>query len=110
MFHVGKVLKVFKGADKEIIGSDSSVQAMVMMWDENLLTIAVKPGIAPFLKENDIVVIDYSPSSPNIPVPRQVAMKILRGETAKKTWKEYEEFFARKKREQEYNQPMTNVR
>jgi hypothetical protein len=110
MFHVGKVLRVFKASEKEVIGDDSTVQAMLVMWDENLLTVSVKAGIGSLIKENDIVLVDYSPSSANIPVPKQVATKILRGETAKKTWKEYADFFERKKREQEFSQPLTNVR
>lgn len=101
MFHIGKVLRVFKNNEKEVIGADSSVLALVSMWDENIITVAVEPAIGEKIKESDITLIDYSPSSPNIPVPRQVAVKILRGETAKKAWKEYEDFNTAKKKEKE---------
>ncbi|MDD5148370.1 MAG: hypothetical protein PHH08_02800 [Candidatus ainarchaeum sp.] len=104
MFHVGKVIKVFRNGEKEIIGTDSSVQAMVMMWDENLITVAVKESLGDKIKENDIALIDYSPTSPNIPVPRQLIIKILRGETGKKAWKEYEDFKNSKKRTREAQQ------
>lgn len=114
MFHVGKVLRVFRANDKEVISNDSSVQAMLMMWDENILTVSVRQGIGDKIKENDIVLVDYSPSSPNIPVPKQIIVKILRGETAKKTWKEYESFNDSKRKEkeiQEYGgQQFTSVR
>jgi hypothetical protein len=114
LFHPGKVLRVFRATDKEIISSDSSTQALVQMWDENIVTVAIKNEIGDKVKESDIVLIDYAPSSPNIPVPKQVAVKILRGEIAKKTWKEYEEFNASRKREresQEFSGPQfTNVR
>ena len=115
MFHVGKVLRVFKANEKEVLAEDSSIQAMVLMWDENLLTVSAKPGIGSQLKENDIVLVDYSPVSQNSPVPKQVITKILRGETARKTWKAYEDFKLSKKKEKEnaaeYMAPQfTNVR
>ncbi|MDD5162697.1 MAG: hypothetical protein PHD95_00650 [Candidatus ainarchaeum sp.] len=113
MFHIGKVVKVFKSADKDVIGVDSSIQALTLMWDENLVTVSVKEGLGEKIKDGDIVLIDYSPTSPNIPVPKQIAIKILRGETGKKAWKEYEEFNAAKKREREAQQygehQLTNV-
>jgi hypothetical protein len=102
MFHPGKVLKIFKGDGKEVISSDSSVQALVVMWDDNLMTLGCEAGISERLKEGDIVLIDYAPIlnySP--PVPRQTICKILRGEAAKKTWKEYEERHKKKKEETE---------
>jgi hypothetical protein len=104
MFHVGKVIKVFKSNENDVIGVDSSIQAMTLMWDENLVTVSVKESLGEKIKENDIVLIDYSPSGQNLPVPKQIIIKILRGETGKKTWKEYEEFNASKKREKEAQQ------
>lgn len=112
MFHIAKVLQAYRSNEKDVIGADTSVQATVEMWDENILTIAVNSGIGEKIKENDIVLVDYSPCSANIPVPKQIAVKILRGETAKKTWKRYEEFRETKKKESsEYGAPsLPNVR
>ncbi|MBN1940745.1 MAG: hypothetical protein JW772_01025 [Candidatus Diapherotrites archaeon] len=111
MFHIGKILHVYRASDKDVIASDSSVQATVEMWDNHLLTIGVKSGIGAELKQDDVVLIDYAPSSQNIPVPKQVAVKILRGETAKKTWGAYKEFWEKKKRDAETApQPYNNVR
>jgi len=112
MFHIAKVVFVFKPENKDIISADSSVQATVEMWDENILTINVKPGLGEKIKEEDIVLVDYAPSSANIPVPKQIAVKILRGTAAKKAWEKYSEFNEKKKRESsEYNAPsLPNVR
>ena len=77
MFHVGKVLKVFRATDKDIVSSDASTQALLLMWDENLVTVTAKATIGSQIKENDIVLVDYSPSSPNIPVPKQIATNCL---------------------------------
>ncbi len=101
MFHLGKVLHLFKPGQKEIISSDSSVQATVLMWDENMLTIGVESSISEKIKENDIVLVDYNPLYSTIPVPKQVIVKIVRGELAKKIWKEYEDYHKQKKAEAE---------
>ena len=101
MFHIGKVLRVFRPSEKEIVASDSSVQATVMMWDENLLTVGVESNIAEKLKENDIVIVDYNPMYSTIPVPKQIIVKIVRGELAKKVWKDFEDYHKQKKAEAE---------
>jgi len=41
MYHLGKVLEVFRPNDKEVVSADSSVQATLRMWDENVLTMLV---------------------------------------------------------------------
>ena len=89
MFHPGRVVAVLRGDDKSIIGADKSVQAVISMWDDNLLTCEVDAGISEKIKETDIVLVDYSPKYQTIPVPRQIIVKILRGEIAKKVWAEY---------------------
>lgn len=101
MFHPGKVLAVLKSDEKSVIGVDQSVQVLVSMWDENLLTVEIEPSIASKVRENDIVLIDYSPKYTTIPVPRQVAVKILRGEIAKKIWSEYTQKNQKRKSETE---------
>jgi hypothetical protein len=93
MFHPGKVLRVYSQKDKDIEAADNSTQALVRMWDENLFTVNADPSIAAKLREEDIVLIDYNPAALNFPSPKMLISKILRGETAKKTWKIYEEHF-----------------
>lgn len=104
MFHPGKVLRVFRNDEKTVFGFDQSVLAMVTMWDDNLLTVGVEHGLSAKLKEGDVVLLDYSPQHPTLPVPRQVIVKVLRGETGKTVWKEYEE--RHKKRNIEAEEPM----
>ncbi len=91
MYHPGKVLKVFSPSKEDVISADTSTQAMVHMWDENLTTILVHKSLSHQVKENDIVLVDYRPISSTIPVPRLVVTKILRGSHATDTWKTYEE-------------------
>ncbi|MBU0636005.1 hypothetical protein KKE06_03190 [Candidatus Micrarchaeota archaeon] len=91
LFHPGKVLKVLKNNDKTVFGADQTIMATISMWDENLLTVGVEPGLGEKIREGDVVLIDYGPKYQTIPVPRQIIVKILRGETAKKVWKHYEE-------------------
>lgn len=101
MFHVGKVLRVFRPGEKEIVAADSSVQATVLMWDENLLTVGVDPNISEKVKETDVVIVDYNPMYTTIPVPKQVVVKIVRGELAKKVWKDFSDYHTLKKAEAE---------
>lgn len=101
MYHIGKVLHLFKPGTKEIISSDSSVQATVLMWDQNMLTISAEPNIAEKLKIADVILVDYNPMYSTAPVPKQVIVKIIRGELAKKLWKEYETYNTQKKEEAE---------
>lgn len=103
MFHPGKVLKVLKNNEKTVLGFDSSILAMVQMWDENLLTVVCEMGLGEKLKESDIVLIDYDPKYSSLPVPRQVIVKIVRGDLAKFVWKEYE--LRNEKRKSEMNEP-----
>jgi hypothetical protein len=97
MFHPGKVLKVFSPEDKDVHSADGSTQAMLLMWDENLLTLQVDPHIAEKIKEEDIVLADYSPVASNVPAPKMIITKILKGESAERAWKEYKEHFKKRK-------------
>ena len=58
MYHPGKVLDVYSSKDKNVIG-DASIQATIMMWDENLFTFLVDPKLANKIKIGDIVRLDY---------------------------------------------------
>ena len=41
MYHPGKVIAVLSPADKGVRSSDSSVQATLRMWDDNVITMLV---------------------------------------------------------------------
>jgi len=99
MYHPGKVVAVLSPKDKGIIASDSSVQATLRMWDDNVLTMLVEPKIAQKLKEGDVVLSDYRPEKGHtVPVPRNVVVKILRGKSAERVWREYREAYEKRKR------------
>ncbi len=95
MFQFGKVLKVFKPEDKEIESGDKSVQALIEMWDEVILTTAVMQNIEEKLKAGDFVITEISPLSPNL--YRHTVVKALRGKTGLDAWNEYKKVFNKRK-------------
>jgi len=101
MFHIGKVEKVILPKGKGIISADAIVQAMVRMWDDNLLLLEVDKKIANQLKEGDYAIADYSPVSPDSPHRRMLVTKILRGDTGKKIFKEFEKEHEKRKQKTE---------
>jgi len=84
MYHPGKVVKIYSKRNKDIKG-DTTVQATVEMWDENLFTFLVDKGIVNELKEGDIVLVDYRNAMANL----HSIIKILRGNTANDIWARY---------------------
>ncbi|MFH1448274.1 MAG: hypothetical protein ABIG39_05405 [Candidatus Micrarchaeota archaeon] len=98
MFHLGKVVQVLNGK-KDEISSDGEIQAVIMMWDENLMTIKVHKKLRSKIKDGDFVLVDYSPIERiNMPVPKQLIIKILRGKKALSLWERYSEYHDKKKR------------
>ncbi len=95
-YHPGKVLEVFRPKDKEVESADSSTQALVETWDENIITYAVDPKIEKEIKPGDIVLIDYNPTSQQPFRPKMIVVKILRGEKARKTWEAYKSYFKKR--------------
>lgn len=99
MYHPGKVIAVISPSDKGVLSSDSSVQATMKMWDDNVLTMLSEPKIARKIREGDIVLCDYRPERKmTVPVARNIIVKILRGRIADKVWREYREVQEKRKR------------
>jgi len=99
MYHPGKVIAVLSPKDKGVLSSDASVQAVLRMWDENVLTMLVEPKIAARVREGDMVLADYRPEKGmTVPVPRHSVVKILRGKAAERMWKEYREVHEKRRR------------
>ena len=88
MYHPGKVIEVFSNKDKNIDSNDDSTQAMLEMWDDNLITVLVDIKLNSKVKKDDIVLVDYRPMQTQ-PVPRLTIVKVLKGATAKRTWSIY---------------------
>jgi len=97
IYHPGKIIAVYSPTSKDIAGADSSTQALVEMWDENVFICDVDKSIALKLKEGDIVLIDYNPVSPKLMIPKQSVIKILRGAIAKRTMEKYAEIHRKRK-------------
>lgn len=95
-YHPGKVLEIFSPRDKDIESSDSSTQAVVETWDENVITFLVDPRLVEKIKVGDFVLIDYNLVLDRAPRPRMVIVKILYGEKAKKVWEAYKEYFKKR--------------
>lgn len=89
MYHPGKVVKVFRPKDKDVISADDSVHALVSMWDENVFTVIVDSRLADKLKEGDVVIVDYYPIAAQSQIPKRVIVKILRGKAAEILWEQY---------------------
>lgn len=90
MYHIGRVVEIFSGDDKNAVAFDNSVQALLDMWDENLITVSVDAHLSRQIKKDDIVLVDYTATQTG---PRMIVAKILRGELAKRSWKHYKDHF-----------------
>jgi hypothetical protein len=92
MYHVGKIIEILSPKDREIISCDDSVQAVVEMWDENILTVSVEDTLKEKVKIKDLVLVDYKPMSEKLAVPKQLIIKIIRGKKSDAIWKQYKDF------------------
>jgi len=102
MYHVGRVMEIFSGDDKSVIAFDNSAQALLDMWDENMITVAIDSHLSKSIKKDDIVLVDYTATQTG---PRMVVIKILRGEVAKRTWKNYKDNFEKLRAKGQIKQP-----
>ena len=98
MYHPAKILFIHRGKDRNVKSADDSTQATVEMWDENVFTCKVEKKIADKLKDNDVVLVDYSPYSEKVPIAKQTITKILYKKKAKEIWDKYKEHYQKKKK------------
>lgn len=96
MYHPGRVIDVFSPRDKNIDSVDNTTQAMLEMWDENLITVLVEPHLNEKLRKEDIVLVDYRPMQGR-PIPKMTVVKLLRGTSAKNLWTVYKDFYKKRK-------------
>ena len=100
MFHIGKVLEVLSSEDKGAKASEKGVYALLEMWDENMVVFKANAGIGRELKENDFVLVDYTPVAVGgSPVPRQEIAVILGEAKGKKAWAKLKEYIEHRKRQ-----------
>ncbi len=100
MFHVARVLKIFRAGDKEVVSSDSSTQAIVRMWDQNQFTFLVEPSLSGEVKEGSVVLVDYTPQNAQTPIPKNTIVKVLKGEMGKKSWELFQQYDAERRKKQ----------
>lgn len=96
MYHPGKVMEIFNSKDKNVKSADASTQALLEMWDENMITVLVETQLNKDIKKGDVVLVDYRPLN-NTPTPRLTVTKILRGTSGKETWNVYKDHFRKQK-------------
>lgn len=110
MYHPGKVVEVLRPADKDVLAADGNVQAVLQMWDDEVLTFLVPPKLAGKIKAGQTALVDYGlDDSHKFPAPSHTVVKILAGPKAENVWKTYKELLARRKRQSEERQPAAPV-
>ncbi|MBS3062398.1 MAG: hypothetical protein J4203_00870 [Candidatus Diapherotrites archaeon] len=97
MYHLARVLRVFKADEKEVLGADNTVQAMVETWDENVFTFMVHPMLNDKVRSHDIVLVEYDFMGGNRQ-PRQTIVKVLRGKAAEEGWKKMSSYLDQMKK------------
>ncbi|MBU3897158.1 MAG: hypothetical protein KJ697_04490 [Nanoarchaeota archaeon] len=97
IFHPGKVIEVFSSGDKSIKSVNTSIQITLEMWDENILTFDISSKLGKTVKNNDIAIVDYSPKSDKLSLPKHEIVKILKGNKGKEMWKKYKEYLKKMK-------------
>ena len=106
-FHIGKILKIISSG-KDIIGIDSSVQAIVEMWDQNQMVLGVESTIASQLKVGDFVLVDYNPIAGYAqPIPKQTVVKIVRGKQGKECWESFKKYGKKRKDARDNEEPQS---
>ncbi|MBU0533140.1 hypothetical protein KKB44_06625 [Candidatus Micrarchaeota archaeon] len=97
MFHVGTIVEVINPKSKGIVSADDSIQAVVRMWDNNLLILEVDKKIGRKIKKKDYVLCDYMPMSPESRHRNLRITKVLSNEQGKKIWGEFQGEVERRK-------------
>lgn len=96
MYHIGIIQHLIVPGKDGAVGSDTSVQAVVRMWDANLLILGVDPKIGRKAKKNDYVLADYTPVSADSPNRKLVIIKILSHDQGSRIWADFQDEFDKK--------------
>jgi len=97
MYHIGLVQYVISPSSKGMVSSDTSVQSVVRMWDENLLILGVDKKLLGKIRKGDYVLADYTPLSPESGHRKLTIIKILPSDEARMIWEEFQSEFERRK-------------
>jgi len=107
IYHIGKVMDVLPAKGKT---SDKTVQAVVKMWDGNLLILKVANKIDSKIKKDNFVLTDYSPLSDKSPYRRMTIVKILSDNQGESIWDEFKRELNRRKEQKIMKKPMPYIR
>lgn len=97
MYHIGIIEYIVSPKTKGVVSADDSVQALVKMWDNNLLILPVHKKISSKIKKGQYVLNDYTPMSPTSRYRNLFVIKILPEKEGKAIWKRFQEEFERRK-------------
>jgi hypothetical protein len=97
MYHLGIVRHVISPGSSGTVAADTSVQAAVRMWDDNLLILGVEAKIGSKLKAGDYVIADYSPMAAQARHRKLLITKILSQKDGSKLWAEFQDEWGRRR-------------
>lgn len=89
MYHIGLVQYTILPKEKGMVSADNSTQAVVRMWDKNLLILLVDKNIGKKVNIGDYVLCDYTPMSPTSKHRKLYITKILPKAEGKKIWEDF---------------------
>ena len=95
MYHIGIVEQVI--SPEKTVSADLSFQAVVKMWDDNLLMLGVDKKIGKKVKKGDYVIADYTPLAASSPHRKLLITKILPFDQGNAVWAEFKNEFERKR-------------
>ncbi len=93
MYHIGIIQHLIAPGKEGAVGSDASVQAVIRMWDANLLILGVDAKIARKVRKNDYVLADYTPLTSESPNRKLVIIKILSHDQGSRIWADFQDEF-----------------
>src|SRR5271157_4118803 len=93
-----------------VVSSDESVQAVIKMWDDNLLILGVDKKLSKKLKRGDFVIADYTPMAAESPNRKMLIIKILPESDGNKIWGEFQDELEKKRAQQMSFQQMSQQR
>lgn len=97
MYHVGIIEHIISPTHKGVVSADDTVQAVVRMWDENLLILPVHKKIVRKVKKGNYVLNDYTPMSPTSRYRNLVVVKVLPDKDGKRIWDDFKGELERRK-------------
>lgn len=97
MYHIGIIQHIVWSNKNGVISSDDSVQAVVRMWDDNLLILGVDSKLSKKVKKNDYVLADYTPLAAESRHRKLTVIKILPASEGSKIWGEFQDELDRRK-------------